>query len=355
MNFLGREIYGATSLQWLIAVAVLGGVYVTLSLVRRLLVRRLGSLASRTTTDWDDLIVQLVDRTRWYFLLLVAGYAATRVLPVPTDFVRVLRAIAVVVVLVQAGVWGNGIFGFAAEHYSRQRATADSGTRATIQALGYASRFVLWSLLIITALQNFGINVTALVTGLGIGGIAIALAVQNILGDLFAALAIVLDKPFVVGDSIQVDSVNGTIEHVGLKTTRVRSVSGEQIVISNAELLKSRIRNFKRMEQRRAVFNLDLAFDTAPEKLTAIPALVQRVIEAQPDVRFDRSHLLTIAETGLRIETVYFVLDPDYNRYADIQHAINIEVLKQLSAARVDLALARVPYWRPTAATTPTG
>ena len=355
MNFLGREIYGATSLQWLIAVAVLGGVYLTLSLARRLLVRRLGSLAARTTTDWDDLIVQLVDRTRWYFLVLVAGYAATRVLPVPADFVRVLRALAVVVVLVQAGVWGNGIIGFAADHYARQRATADSGTRATIQALGYAGRFVLWSLLIITALQNFGINVTALVTGLGIGGIAIALAVQNILGDLFAALAIVLDKPFVVGDSIQVDNVNGTIEHVGLKTTRVRSVSGEQIVISNAELLKSRIRNFKRMEQRRAVFTLDLAFDTPPEKLTAIPALVRRVIEAQPDVRFDRSHLLSIAETGLRIETVYFVLDPDYNRYADIQHAINVEVLKQLSAARVDLAPARLPYLRPVAATTLTG
>jgi small-conductance mechanosensitive channel len=353
MTFLGREIYGATSLQWLIAVAVLGGVYLTLSLARRLLVRRLGKLAARTSTDWDDLIVQLVDRTRWYFLLLVAGYAATRVLAIPTDFVRVLRAIAVVIVLVQTGVWGNGIIGFAADHYSRRRAGSDSGTRATIQALGYAGRFVLWSLLIITALQNFGINVTALVTGLGIGGIAIALAVQNILGDLFAALAIVLDKPFVVGDSIQVDTLSGTIEHVGLKTTRIRSVSGEQIVISNAELLKSRIRNFKRMEQRRAVFTLDCAIDTPAEKVAAIPAMVRGVIEAQPDVRFDRSHFLSIGETGLRVETVYFVLDPDYNRYADIQHAINVEVLKQLSAARVDLAATRAPYLRP--ATTPTG
>src|SRR5688500_5000528 len=136
--------YGATVTQWLIAAATLGGVYVALALLRGLLVRRLGTLAARTTTDWDDLAVQLVDRTRWYFLLLVAMYAATRVVPAPGELARVFRALAVLVVLVQAGVWGNGIIGFGADHYSRKRAAADGGTRATIQAVGYAGRFVLW-------------------------------------------------------------------------------------------------------------------------------------------------------------------------------------------------------------------
>ena len=351
---MNRHVYGASVTEWLIAAATLAAVYLVLVLIRGLLIRRIGRIAARTTTDWDDLAVQLVERTRWYFLLLVAGYAATHVIPIPGDVARVLRAVSVVIVLVQAGVWGNGILGFAVDHYVRQRAAGDVGMRTTIQAVGYAGRFVLWSILVVTALQNFGIDVTALVTGLGIGGIAIALAVQNILGDLFAALAIVLDKPFVVGDSIQVDTLNGTIEHVGLKTTRIRSVNGEQIVVANSELLKSRIRNFKRMEQRRAVFHLDLAFDTPPDKLAAIPALVRQVVEAQPNAQFERCHLLTIAETGLRFETVYIVLDAEYNRYADIQHAINLEVLRRLSAQRVQFATpARAVYLTPsTVATT---
>ena len=336
-SLLNRDWYGASATQWLIAVGLLVGVYLALTVLRRVLVRRLGTIASRTTTHWDDLAVQIVERTRWYFILLVAVYAATRVFPISGELATALRALAVVGVLLQAGVWGNGIIGFAAEHYVRQRSAADVGTRATIQALGYAGRFVLWSLLVITALQNFGVNVTTLITGLGIGGIAIALAVQNILGDLFAALAIVLDKPFVVGDAIQVDTVSGTIEHVGLKTTRIRSVNGEQIVIANSELLKSRIRNYKRMEQRRAVFNLDLALDTPPEKLAAIPAMVRQVIEAQPLARFDRSHLLSIEPTGLRVENVYFVLDADYNKYADIQHAIYLELLGRLEHEQIQL------------------
>lgn len=347
LDLLDRPWYGATMTQWLVAAATLGAVYVALAVLRRVLVRRLGAIAVRTTTDWDDLAVEIVRRTRPYFILLIAIYAATRVVPVPGAGGRVLRAISVIVVLLQAGVWGNGLIGFAANHYIRRRAPADTGTRTTIYAVGYASRFILWGLLAVTALQNFGINVTALITGLGIGGIALALAVQNILGDLFAALSIVLDKPFVVGDTVQVDNISGTIEHIGLRTTRIRSLGGEQVVIGNNDLLKSRIRNYQRMELRRAVFNLDLAFDTPAEKVASVPAMVRQVIEAQPLTRFDRSHLLTIAETGLRVENVYFVLDADYNTYADIQQAINLELLRRLQKERIEFAApAKSVYFR---------
>ncbi len=339
-DLLSGEWQGATMTQWAMALATLGLVYVALAVLRRLLVHRLGALAARTATHWDDLAVEFTRRTRPYFLLVIAVYAAARIVTPSPEFARVLRAIGVVLVLFQAGVWGNGLIGFGADHYSRQRAASDIGTRTTIQAIGYAGRFVLWGLLVVTALQNFGIDVTALVTGLGIGGIAIALALQNILGDLFAALAIVLDKPFIVGDAIQVDTINGTIEHVGLKTTRIRSLSGEQVVISNADLLKSRIRNYKRMEQRRAVFDLNLAFDTSPAKVAAIPAMVRDVIESQAHTRFERSHLLSIAETGLRIENVYYVTDPDYGRYADIQHAINLELLRRLRREKIEFGFA---------------
>lgn len=340
LDFLDRSWLRAPLRQWLLAAATLGAVYVVLSVLRRVLVRRLGALAVRTATHVDDLAVEIVRRTRPYFLLVIAVYAAARVLPPSGEALRVLRAVAVIIVLLQAGVWGNGLIGFAADHYTRQRPTGDTGTRTTINAIGYAGRFILWGLLLVTALQNFGINVTALVTGLGIGGIALALAVQNILGDLFAALAIVLDKPFVVGDSVQVDNISGNIEHVGLKTTRIRSLSGEQVVISNADLLRSRIHNYKRMELRRATFNLDLAFDTPPDKVASVPGMVRQAVEMHPLTRFDRSHLLTIAESGLRVENVYYVLDPDYGKFADIQHAIYLELLRRFEREQIEFGFA---------------
>jgi small-conductance mechanosensitive channel len=329
---------GATVTQWLSAAAAFGIAYVVLAVMRRVLVRRLGTLAARTTTQLDDLAVEIVRRTRWYFLALIAAHAAARIVT-PTGTADVaFHALSVIVVLLQAGVWGSGLIAFGAEHYIRQRATADVGMRTTITALGYGLRFALWAVLVVTALQNFGINVTALVTGLGIGGIAIALAVQNILGDLFAALAIVLDKPFVVGDAISVDTINGTVEHVGLKTTRIRSVSGEQVVIANNDLLKSKIRNYKRMEQRRVVFTIDVTYDTPPDALARIPQMVQAIVESRKTTRFDRCHLLTFADSSLRFEAVYFLLDADYNLYADTQHAINLDLLRRFASESIDFA-----------------
>jgi small-conductance mechanosensitive channel len=337
-SWLHRSWHGATLTQWLFAAAVFLGAYVLLAIARRVLVRRLGALASRTTTQLDDLAVEIVRRTRPYFLILIAAHAAARVVPPNGEFAVAFRALSVVLVLLQAGVWGNGLIGFAADHYVRQRAGDDIGMRATIQALGYGARFALWALLVVTALQNFGVNVTALLTGLGIGGVAIALAVQNILGDLFAALAIVLDKPFVVGDAINVDTISGTVEHVGLKTTRIRSLSGEQVIIANNDLLKSKIRNYKRMEHRRVVFNIDVTYDTPADSVARIPSMVRQVIEARSKTKFDRCHFLAFADSSLRLEAVYFILDADYTVFADTQQAINLDLMRRFKAERIEFA-----------------
>jgi len=337
-SWLHRSWHGATLTQWLFAAALFLGVYVLLAVARRVMVRRLGTIAARTTTQIDDLVVEIVRRTRPYFLLLLAAHVAARVVPPSGQFAIAFRALSVIVVLLQAGVWGNGLIGFGADHYVRQRAADDVGMRTTIQALGYGLRFALWALLVVTALQNFGVDVTALLTGLGIGGVAIALAVQNILGDLFAALAIVLDKPFVVGDAITVDTISGTVEHVGLKTTRIRSLSGEQVIIANNDLLRSKIRNYKRMEHRRAVFTIDVTYDTPADAVARIPAIVRQVIEAQPKAKFDRCHFLTFAESSLRLETVYFILDADYTVYADTQHAINLDIMRRFGAEHIEFA-----------------
>jgi len=348
---LDRVWYGATLTQWLVALATLGGVYVGLSLLRRVLVRRLHALAVRTRTQVDDVAAGIVQRTRSWFLVVLALQAASRLLPLPAVASTAIFAVSVVAVLLQVGVWLNGLIAFGTEHYARQRAD-DPGSRATIQAVGYAARFVAWSVLVLTALKTFGVDITAIITGLGVGGIAIALAVQNILGDLFAALAIVLDKPFVVGETIHVDNIIGTVEHIGLKTTRLRSLGGEQIVISNADLLKSRIRNYKRMQERRVVFHLDITYDTPPDVVARIPAVVREVVNAQAPTRFDRCHFLSWMDSSLRFETVYYVLDADYNRYADIQHAINLELLRRFAEHGIAFAFpSRTVHLKPPAAT----
>jgi MscS family membrane protein len=177
-----------------------------------------------------------------------------------------------------------------------------------------------------------------LLAGLGIGGIAIALAVQTVLGDLLASMSIALDKPFSIGDSLTIGDFQGTVEHIGVKSTRLRSLSGEQIIIANADIIKARVRNFGRMGDRRAVFQFGVHYDTPTSVLAAIPAEVRKIVEAQPDTRFDRCHLLTYGDTALQFELVYFVTKPDFGAYADTQQAINLALLDRLREMKVQLA-----------------
>jgi len=213
--------------------------------------------------------------------------------------------------------------------------------------LGFVIKLLLWSIVMLLALDNLGIDVTALVAGLGVGGIAVALAVQNVLGDLFASLSIVLDKPFVIGDFVVVDTLSGTVEHVGLKTTRIRSISGEQIIVSNADLLKSRIRNYKRMQERRVVFAIGVEYRTPAAKLERIPDWLREIVSAQSNLRFDRAHLVSFGDSAIMYEVVYFVTDSDYLRYVDNQQEINLGIVRRFEAEGVRFAYpSRTVYVR---------
>jgi len=193
-------------------------------------------------------------------------------------------------------------------------------------------------MLILIGLDNLGINITTLIAGLGISGIAVALAIQNILGDLFASFSIVLDKPFVIGDFIIIDEYMGAVEHIGLKTTRIRSLSGEQLIFSNADLLKSRIRNYKRMFERRVVFSLGVVYQTPYEKMSKIPEIIRQAVEKNDHVRFDRAHFNAFGDYALLFETVYWIQDPDYTTYMNIQQAINLDILKQFGEVGIEFA-----------------
>jgi len=197
---------------------------------------------------------------------------------------------------------------------------------------------MVWFVVILIALDNLGVNIKTLIAGLGIGGIAVALALQNILGDLFASLSIILDKPFVIGDFIIINEYLGTVEHIGLKTTRIRSLSGEQLIFSNSDLLKSRIRNFKRMYERRVVFTIGVLYQTPYEKLCRIPKMIREIVEGNDQVRFDRAHFKEYGDFSLKFEIVYWIQNPDYNLYMDIQQTINLEIYKKFEASRIKFA-----------------
>jgi small-conductance mechanosensitive channel len=303
-----------------------------------MLARHLAKVAERTVTTADDAIVDLLRRTRYFFILTAAVAGAMLFVEIPERARDVGRVLGTIALIVQIAIWGNGLITFWFRNYAERKAESDISSRSTIAAFSFVARAFLWIMLALVALNRLGYDVTALITGLGVGGIAVALAVQNVLGDLFGALAIVLDKPFVVGDTIGVDAFTGTVEHVGLKTTRIRSVDGELLVFSNADLLRSRIRNFKRMQERRVVFMLGVTYDTPPDTVARIPTIIREAVEAQEQVRFDRSHFRSYGDSTLNFETVYVVLTADYLVYADLHQAINLTILRRFAEEKIEFA-----------------
>lgn len=337
-NILEWQFYHNSLEAWLVAGIAFAVIAAVLVIVRTILARRLEKIAARTATTADDAIVDLLRRTRYFFILTAAVAGAAIFLDLPTRALAVGHLLGTIALILQIAIWGNGLITFWFRNYAERKADTDLSSRTTIAAFSFVARVILWVMLALVALDRLGFNVTTLITGLGVGGIAIALAVQNVLGDLFAALAIVLDKPFVVGDTISVDNFTGTVEHIGLKTTRIRNLSGEQVIFSNADLLKSRIRNFKRMQERRVVFNTGVSYDTPPDVIARIPSMLREAVEAQQQVRFDRSHFTVFGDSALQFETVYFVLTSDYLVYANTNHAVNLAILRRFADQGIEFA-----------------
>jgi small-conductance mechanosensitive channel len=337
-GWLNYVLLGNSLLRWSLALVVVLLTLFVLRLVLGIVRRRVALLAERTTTRWDDGIVQVLNATRGWFLLIAAIAAGAQLLVLDAKVAHVIRTGFVLTLLLQAALWGSALLRFFIEQSMRQRRETDPAAATTVSALSFVGQLVLWTIVLLVALDNIGVNVSALVTGLGIGGVAVALAAQNILGDLFASLSIILDRPFVLGDYIIVGADQGTVEKIGLKTTRLRSLSGEQLVFSNNDLLQSRIRNMKRMVERRAVLTLTVTYDTPLEKLAQIPSMLREIIEQREHVRFDRSHLNQLADSSLNFETVYFLTVPDYLTFMDTQQSILLAILQRFAAEQIEFA-----------------
>lgn len=331
--FLGNSLR-----TWALALGTLLIGFVVLLALHRLLLGRLKRLSEATPSAIDDLVYDMLLATKRYFLFVLAVFVASLSLEVSPHARLILSRVSVLFFLFQVSLWGSRAIAFWIDRHLRRRSASDTSIATSLGLIGFAAKFVFFSVILMLAIHNLGIDITALIAGLGVGGIAVALAMQNILGDLFASLSIVLDKPFVVGDFIVVGEFMGTIEYIGLKTTRLRSLSGEQLVFSNSDLLQSRIRNFKRMSERRVVCPLGVTYQTSQDMLARIPGVVREIVEATSGTRFDRCHFLKFGASSLDFELVYWVNSADFNTYADIAQAINLEIFRRFGEAGIDFA-----------------
>jgi small-conductance mechanosensitive channel len=339
------SVYLGNSVEaWVIALGAFVLTFTALPLFRRVIAarRRKWREVEHTPPAAIELTALLIARTNRIFLWVLALWFASTLLYIPNRADRIIHFVTVVAFWFQAGLWGMAAVRYAIERRGRRAGALgpDPAQSGSIDIIVFVAGLTIWAMALLLALDNLGVQIKPLLTGLGIGGVAVALAVQSVLGDVLASMSIALDKPFAVGDSLAVDDIQGTVEHIGVKSTRLRSISGEQIILANADVLKARVRNYGRMRERRSAFRLNVTYDTPPEKLRAIPAAVRELIESQPQTRFDRCNFLAFGDWALQFETVYYVTVSDYKTYANLQQSINIAIVERFAALGVDIAFA---------------
>ena len=324
------------SQQALSAVAVAAALYLVFWALRWGIVRVLGT--HHPVTTWRGFVSRIVKRTRGPFIAMASIFLVSKLVAAPAPLLAVINFGFVIAFAVQGALWLREII-LALVERRAQPGSEDHDTLAS--AMGIITvlvNVVVWVLATILVLDNLGINVTALVAGLGVGGIAIGLAAQGIFADLFAALSILFDRPFRVGDTISYGTSTGTVEAIGLKTTRIRALSGEQLIIANTKLLDQQVSNLRRIAERRIVMQFGIIYQTPPDVIAAIPAAIAEVVNATPHCRFDRAHVCNFGASSLDIELVFFVEVPDYIETMNARQAVVLGILRRFAAMDVHFA-----------------
>ena len=320
------------SVAWNTIPAILAGlILVTVCVsLRRLLLKRWDSLPPKAGLRYW--IYHALMAVKPWFIWSIGIYTALMTTPYTHGYHAAIHLIFMMLFFLQLGLLGVSTLTHGAHHYLELRHKSDSSRATMVSMLVMVGQMLIWVFIILAGLNTAGINVTAMVAGLGIGGVAVAFAFKSILEDLFGSLSIVFDRPFVLGDFIISGDFMGTVEHIGLKTTRLRSLSGEQIVISNHDLLASRIRNYGRMKERRVLFTIGVEYGTSASQLEKIPTYIKDIISSHEQARVDRSHFASYGASSLDFETVYYVTVPDYNTMMDIQQSINLQIYRKFES-----------------------
>lgn len=329
---------GNSAFAWIVAaVAALLG-YAVAHTAAGVLGAVLGRLAKRRPGTAVTVLRAVVKATRGWLLLLLAIVIAAGFLHFSKGITHGLHRLAFALVALQLAFWTNRLIVTWLRYSTRQR-SADRRNPVMLGILTWSVQFVVWVTLVLLLLANAGVNITGFVASLGVGGVAVALALQNVLGDLFASVSIGLDQPFQVGEFIAFGSDLGTVSRVGIKSTRIQSLSGEELAISNSVLLKNLTHNYSRMQERRVVFGFRVPYGTTRQDVEAIVERGRTIITGQDKVRLDRGHFRAFGEYGFDFEFVYYVLDPGYNLYCDTQQRINLEIMTALEELGVEFAI----------------
>lgn len=336
-GLLEREWHGISGWQWMGAAALISAGTAVLLLLRRLAVGRLRRLAGRSDTDLDDFLVGQVERTRGWFLALLMLRAATLVLQLSERWDQRAQVLLIVGGMIQGGLWAGAWVRYLvdrrfARHVNEGRPTDPRVVPVAQTLLRFAGLVFVWAVVLLAVLSSFGIDITALVAGLGIGGVAIALAVQKVLGDILASISIAVDKPFAPGDYIAIGAQQGTVRRIGIRSTVIGGLGGEELVVANNDMLSARIQNYTRMSERRVSFTFRVVYDTPQELLERLPELIKAAIDGREQVRFDRGTLMTLGEWGLECEVVYWMTVPSYDVYAQVHQQILFDLLRRLRA-----------------------
>lgn len=321
-----------------LATVLLVALILILSIVKKLSLAKLQQFAKKTATDFDDMFVEALAKIKSPAIITTSLYISTLSLKLTPALASVIKYALVFILTIQAVEILQIILSYGIRKTYRSTRPNDLAYEVTVKNITFAVRWGLWILAVIFILDNLGINITTLVAGLGIGGIAVAMASQAILGDAFSALSIFFDKPFEIGDFIIVDDLMGTVEHVGIKTTKIRSLSGEQLIFANSDLTKSRIKNYKRMDTRRIAFKFGVIYQTPNEKLKAIPKIIKDIFAKTAGARLDRVHFQSFGDSALIFEVVYYVLSADYNFYMDKQELINFSLKETFEKEGIEFA-----------------
>lgn len=339
-RFWQIEFWGNDFRAWALALATFLFTLTVLPIVKGFIsARRRHWTADGTVSAHHAILLTalLVERTSRVFLWAVAVYLASRDLTFTPPVERLLTIGIVAAFWIQVGLWAMTAVRYAIDLRRKRSAGLDALLTSSMDVILFVAGLLIWGMVLLLALDNLGVEIKPLLAGLGIGGIAVALAVQTVLSDLLASLSIALDKPFAIGDSLNVDGIQGTVEHIGVKSTRLRSISGEQIIMGNTDILKSRVRNYGRMRERRSLFQFGVSYDTDPKALAVIPTVVREIIESTPNTRFDRCHFLTYGSTTLQFEVVFYATTADFLAYADAQQSINLAIIERLGDLKVSL------------------
>jgi len=310
---------------------------IAIQVLKSIVINRLKAWSEKTTTSIDDFLIKIVEQKLLPLLYFGAFYLTFNSLYITEAIERAIDVAGIILVTFLSIRLIVGIVNYTIETYTRKK-SFDPARKKNFKGIITIVKVIIWAAGVTFLLDNLGFKISAVIAGLGIGGIAVALAAQTILGDLFSYFVIFFDRPFEVGDFIIAGDFMGSIEHIGIKTTRVRSLGGEQLVFSNTDLTNSRIRNYKRMEKRRVLFSIGVVYQTATALIKEIPGIIKQAIESTDGTAFDRAHFSSYGDFSLNFEIVYYVLSPDYNKYMNIQQEINFQIKEEFEKRGIEFA-----------------